>query len=89
MVVTEVGKNQAKHGLPAAGALDGSGVDEQEVRETGALLAGIDKEPLQDGSQPAPAPQVAGLPGKFGEEVRYVDRDPLAKAVQSFAHWVG
>lgn len=45
-VIAEVRKRGATHRLPAAGALDRRGVDEQEiVVETGALLAKEGKEP--------------------------------------------
>lgn len=69
-VVADVGKGRAKSRLPASRALNRRRVDEQEiVGETGALLGKDEKEPVKDGTETAPALEVGGLRGKFGEEM--------------------
>jgi len=80
-VVTEVGKGRPKRRLPAPCALDRCGVDEQEVvSETGALLAEYDQEPVKNGSESAPALEIAGLTGDDGEQMGKGPLRPLKEA---------
>jgi hypothetical protein len=69
-VVGGVSKSGAQGRLPAAGALDGGGVDEQEVvRKTRAFLGEDTHEPLDALRQSLTTLEVACLAGKLGEEV--------------------
>jgi hypothetical protein len=87
-IVTQVRKSGAKNCLPAAGALDRGGVDEQKiVIEPRALLGKDEKEPFQDGRQSAAALEIAGLPGQLGEEVGETSLGRLKEpAVRGNAH---
>jgi hypothetical protein len=87
-IVGRVRKSGAQGRLPAAGALDGSGVDEQEV--VGESWASRGKDPQQpfDGiREPPPTLEVSGLAGNLRKQVAQLSASrPKKASVRRDAH---